>query len=76
LLTIKTISTFLRFTTSPTSKYIYQWVRKYESDGEIALKDRRGRKKFEEELTIEDKIKLSMKKLEIENERLRAENSF
>lgn len=55
---------------------VYQWVKKYESGGENALKDRRGRKKFEEELTLEDKVKISMKKLEVENERLRAENEF
>jgi transposase len=40
------------------------------------LKDRRGRKKPEEELTLEDRAKLSMKKLKVENERLRAENAF
>ena len=55
---------------------VYQWVKKYESGGENALKDRRGRKKLEEELTLEDRAKLSMKKLEVENERLRAENAF
>lgn len=55
---------------------IYQWVKKYETGGETALKDRRGRKKPEDELTIEDRAKLSMKKLEVENERLRAENAF
>lgn len=55
---------------------VYQWVKKYESSGENALKDSRGRKKVEEELTSEDKIKLSIKKLEVENERLRAENAF
>jgi len=55
---------------------VYQWVKKYESGEENALKDRRGRKKSEGELTPEDKIKLSMKKLEIENEKLRAENVF
>ena len=30
---------------------VYQWVKKYVSGGEDALKDRRGRKKDEEELT-------------------------
>jgi len=55
---------------------IYQWVKKYETGGENALKDRRGRKKPEDELTLEDRAKLSMKKLEVENERLRAENAF
>ncbi len=37
---------------------VYQWVKKYESGGEDALKDRRGRKKEEEELTLEEKMKI------------------
>ncbi|WP_432806324.1 IS3 family transposase [Lederbergia citrisecunda] len=52
---------------------VYQWVKKYEDGGDEALKDKRGRKKEEAELTPEEKIKLQMKKLERENERLRAE---
>jgi transposase-like protein len=55
---------------------IYQWVNKYELGGEDALKDRRGRKKDEEELSDEDRVKLAIKKLEVENERLKAENAF
>lgn len=55
---------------------VYQWVKKYENGGDEALKDKRGRTKIEEELTVEEKIKLQMKKLERENERLRAENLF
>lgn len=55
---------------------VYQWVRKYESGGENALQDARGRKKPASDLTPEDRIKLEMKKLEAENERLRAENAF
>ncbi|MED4163158.1 helix-turn-helix domain-containing protein [Halalkalibacterium halodurans] len=55
---------------------VYQWVQKYEDGGDEALKDKRGRKKEEVELTPEEKIKLQMKKLERENERLRAENLF
>lgn len=55
---------------------VYQWVKKYESGGEDALKDRRGRKKDEEELTQEEKVQLEMKRIKAENERLRAENSF
>ena len=55
---------------------VYQWVKKYEDGGDEALKDKRGRKKEEAELTPEEKIKLQMKKLERENERLRAENLF
>ncbi|MEI3607800.1 IS3 family transposase [Pseudogracilibacillus sp. SE30717A] len=55
---------------------VYQWVRKYESGGIDALKDRRGRNKTEEELTPEEKMKLEIKRIAKENERLRAENAF
>lgn len=55
---------------------VYSWVKKYEERGEGALKDKRGRKKEEAELTSEEKTKLEIRKLEMENERLRAENLF
>jgi transposase-like protein len=55
---------------------VYQWVRKYESGGENALQDTRGKKKAEAELTPEERMKLEMNRLEAENERLRAENAF
>jgi transposase len=55
---------------------VYQWVNKYENGGVEALHDKRGRTKPEIELTQEEKFKLEMKKLERENERLRAENAF
>lgn len=55
---------------------VYQWVKKYEDGGEDALKDGRGRKKTPEELSEADRQKLAMKKLEYENERLRAENAL
>lgn len=55
---------------------VYQWVKKYEAGGEEALKDRRGRKKAPEELSETDRQRLAMKKLEYENERLRAENAL
>lgn len=55
---------------------VYQWVRKYEDGGDEALKDKRGRKNVEAELSPEKKIQLEMKRLERENERLRAENLF
>jgi transposase len=55
---------------------VYQWVKKYENGKEEALKDKRGRKKEEARLSPEEKMKLEMKKLERENERLRAENLF
>lgn len=55
---------------------VYQWVKKYEDGGDEALKDRRGRKREETELSPEEKIQLEIKRLERENERLRAENLF
>ncbi|MCA1031902.1 helix-turn-helix domain-containing protein [Bacillus timonensis] len=54
---------------------VYQWVKKYEDGGDEALKDKRGYKKEEAKLT-QEKINLQMKRLERENERLRAENLF
>jgi transposase len=55
---------------------VYQWVKKFEAGGQEALKDGRGRKKAQEELTEADQQKLEMKKMEYEMERLRAENAF
>jgi transposase len=55
---------------------VYQWVKKYETGGEDALKDGRGRTKAPEELNEADRQKLTMKKLEYENARLRAENAL
>ncbi|WP_213509407.1 helix-turn-helix domain-containing protein, partial [Paenibacillus faecis] len=55
---------------------VYGWVRKYEVGGQDALQDGRGRTKSPEELSETDQQKLAMKKLEYENERLRAENAF
>ncbi|WP_058302707.1 helix-turn-helix domain-containing protein [Gorillibacterium timonense] len=55
---------------------IYQWVKKFEAGGPEALADGRGRTKAPEELTEADLHKLAMKKLEYENERLRAENAL
>ncbi|CQR45915.1 Transposase [Paraliobacillus sp. PM-2] len=55
---------------------VYQWVRKVENGGWDALKDRRGRTKGDEELTSEEKMKLEVRRIKKENERLRAENAF
>jgi len=55
---------------------VYLWVKKYEDGGDEALKDKRGSKKEQTELTQEEIFQLRMKKLERENERLRAENLF
>lgn len=55
---------------------VYQWVKKFEANGEEGLRDRRGRTKDEEELTAEEKLKVEIQRIERENERLRAENLF
>lgn len=55
---------------------VYGWVKKYEAGGQDALRDGRGRTKASEDLTEADQEKLAMKKLEYENELLRAENAF
>ena len=55
---------------------VYQWVHKFEQDGEEALQDRRGRTKPAEERTPEDELRLKIQQMERENERLRAENLF
>ncbi len=55
---------------------VYQWVKKYDAGAEDALKDRRGRNKPAEELSEAEQQRLAMKKLEAENERLRAENTL
>jgi transposase len=55
---------------------VYQWVKKYGQEGEKGLKDKRGQRKAEPELTHEEKIQREMKRLERENERLQAENAF
>ena len=55
---------------------VYGWVKKYEAGGQESLRDGRGRTKTPEELTEADQQRLTMKKLEYEMERLRAENAF
>lgn len=55
---------------------VYSWVKKLEASGEESLRDRRGRTKPEAELTEEDKLKLRMRQMEREMERLRVENAF
>ena len=55
---------------------VYQWVKKFDKEGENGLKDKRGQRKAEPQLTPEERIQLEMKRLERENERLRAENAF
>lgn len=52
---------------------VYQWVKKYETGGEAALVDNRGRRKPEEELSAEDRMKIELRAKEAENQRLKAE---
>ena len=53
---------------------IYSWVKKYKLDGENGLKDNRGRKKPEIELTYEEKLKCENETLKKKNEFLEMEN--
>lgn len=53
---------------------IYNWVRKYNENGETALLDNRGKAKAT--LTDEDKLNAKIKLLEAENRRLQMENDF
>lgn len=55
---------------------VYAWVRKYQSGGERALKDHRGRKKPVEELDDHERLQLRIKELEARNEYLEMENAF
>ena len=49
---------------------VRNWVLKYERDGEDGLKDRRGKRKQEEDLTDLEKAKRRIKQLEKKNEEL------
>jgi transposase-like protein len=57
---------------------VYSWVKKYKEQGEDGLRDKRGRKKLESEMTIEEKLRHELKKeqarityLEMENAALK-----
>lgn len=57
---------------------VYSWVKKYLDDGEAALKDRRGKRKSEEELSDDEKkdrkillLERKIKQIEKENELLK-----
>lgn len=52
---------------------VYRWTRKYESEGEAGLDDRRGKRKREEELNELEKARRRISILEKENEKLRME---
>ncbi|WP_156402523.1 helix-turn-helix domain-containing protein, partial [Limosilactobacillus equigenerosi] len=56
---------------------IYNWVRKYEQNGQEGLVDRRGRKIQEtslDKLSNEEKLERRIKELEAHNQDLAAEN--
>lgn len=55
---------------SKNSKYdqLYQWVRKYETNGENALIDKRGKHKLDEELSDLEKADRKIAKLEREKQ--------
>lgn len=55
---------------------VYSWVQKYQTYGEGALQDRRGRSKHKEELTETERLTLRIKELEAQNERLEIENAL
>ncbi|MGL5352888.1 MAG: helix-turn-helix domain-containing protein [Clostridium sp.] len=50
---------------------LYQWIRKYEVDGEVALIDKRGKRKQENELSDLEKAERIIAKLEREKEEYR-----
>jgi len=52
---------------------VYQWVKKYEQHGEEGLLDRRGKTKYEENLTETEKLKRENERLRRQNERLTIE---
>ena len=53
---------------------VYTWVRRYKANGKEGLQDNRGKRKAIETLTPEEKLKLKIKRLEVENNKLQAEN--
>ena len=55
---------------------VYSWVKKYQSGGVEALKDRRGRNKQTEQLTEVELLKLRIKELEARNEFLEIESAI
>ena len=55
---------------------IYNWVKKYESKGEDALEDRRGKRKSKELLTDLEKAQRRIAELERMNNRYQMENEL
>lgn len=55
---------------------VYTWTNKYENDGVEALRDRRGKKKSENEMSELEKLKAQNKLLEAQNRRQQMEIDF
>lgn len=52
---------------------VYSWINKYLNDGVVALKDRRGKRKSEDEMSEVEKLRAQNKLLEAENRRKQME---
>ena len=59
-----------------TYQQIYNWVKKYQEQGETGLLDRRGKRRPPAEYSEEEKAAAKLRKLEVENRRLQMENDF
>lgn len=59
-----------------TYQQIYNWVKKYQEQGETGLLDRRGRRRPPAEYSEEEKAAAKLRQLEAENRRLQMENDF
>jgi len=55
---------------------IYQWVRKYQENGIDGLVDRRGKRKEQDAMTEEEKLRAELKLEKAKNKRLEMENLF
>lgn len=55
---------------------IYQWVRKYQENGIEGLVDRRGKRKEQDAMTEEEKLRAELKLEKAKNKRLEMENLF
>ena len=54
---------------------VYTWVRKYKELGEEGLRDQRGRKKPESEMTVEEQLRHELKKEQARRKYLEMENA-
>ena len=59
-----------------TYQQIYNWVKKYQEQGEAGLLDRRGKRRPPAEYSEEEKAAAKLRQLEAENRRLQMENDF